>query len=195
MIAFLSGQIQSMQENNVVIDVSGVGYKVHMPASEITGLGKIGDKTGLHIHTHVREDALILFGFVEEQSISMFELLISVSGIGPKLALTMLSSMSAQILQVILSDGDHVSLTRIPGIGKKTSQRIILELKDKSKKLPMASAVSKNNASLLGDLSSAISNLGYRPKEIQKALKAIEPSIKADKSLTDLLTEALQHIQ
>lgn len=185
MIAFLTGQLQMKNLRNVTILVSGVGYRVAMSLADLSSLGEIGETVALHIHTHVREDALELYGFLSQDSLVCFEQLISVSGIGPKMALNILSGTETSELTQVISTGDVAQLTRIPGIGPKMAQRLILELKDKM--VPTASGV-------LVDLRSAILNLGYKSAQVDKAVKSVEHLAKQNKSLSELVREALRGI-
>ena len=126
MIAHLRGQILSKSPNAVVIDCNGVGYELAISVATFSDLGKEGSEAKLHVHTHVREDALSLFGFSEVAEKRLFEKLLTISGIGPKLAITVLSGISAERLVGAIRGGDHATLTKIPGIGKKTAERVVL---------------------------------------------------------------------
>jgi Holliday junction DNA helicase RuvA len=163
-----------------------------MPLFDLSTLGEPGSQVQVHIHTHVREDALELFGFLSEEGLECFERLTSVSGIGPKMALGVLSAMRPDDLGSIIGSGDYQALTRIPGIGLKTAQRLVLELKDKMVANPLTFWAS---SSVLGDLRSAIANLGYKAAQIDKAVKSVEHLAKANKPLGDLVREALREIQ
>lgn len=131
MIAHLRGVLLEKHPNQAIVDVGGVGYELTIPVSTFTTLPDVGGETKLRVHTHVREDALTLFGFATREEKALFEKLISVSGIGPKLAVTVLSGLAASELINAIRSGDVHSLVRIPGIGKKTAERLILELKEK----------------------------------------------------------------
>ncbi len=172
MIGHLRGRLLRKRPQEVVIDVAGVGYRVQIPLSTFYRLGEPGADAALHVHTHVREEALLLFGFLSEQEQSLFELLISVSGVGPKVALAVLSGIEADELSAALSAGDVVRLTRIPGVGKKTAERLVLELRDK---LPAGSAPSGTPASsasaVKDDALSALANLGYARAPAERALE------------------------
>ncbi|MDA0713174.1 MAG: Holliday junction branch migration protein RuvA, partial [bacterium] len=144
----------------------------------------------LFIHTHVREDALELYGFLTEASMILFEQLIGVSGVGPKLALTLLSGMDAAQLSRVLISGDFIALTRVPGIGQKTAQRLVLELKDRlEKKAVIDNFTSGHGNLLLADLRSAILNLGYKSAIVEKAVKSVE-SLANDGITLELLVKA-----
>src|SRR5947199_3777038 len=131
MIAFLRGRLISKRPNQAIVDVAGVGYDVAITVPTFSELPGDGGEVSLHIHTHVREDAIALFGFLRAEEKQLFERLISVSGIGPKLAITVLSGMSFSAAVAAIRGNDLVALTRIPGVGKKTAERMVLELRDK----------------------------------------------------------------
>src|SRR5688572_32842748 len=131
MIAFLRGTVLDKQPNLIIVDVHGVGYEIHVPLSTYYDVGDTGREVGLRIHTHVREDALQLYGFLTALEQQLFERLIGISGIGPKLAVAVLSGMDPRDLLLSVQRGDVARLTSIPGVGKKTSERIVLELKDR----------------------------------------------------------------
>ena len=179
MIAQLRGRIVEKQPNRIVVDVNGVGYDVSVPLSTFYGLGDSGADIALRIHTHVREDALLLYGFATRLEQELFERLISVSGIGPKLALAVLSGIEPADLITAIHHADLARLTAIPGVGKKTSERIVLELKDRLPKIDHASAPDGSSiqpSALRDDVLSALMNLGYhRPL----AEKAVDAAIKA----------------
>ena len=177
MIAHLRGRLLEKHPNRVIIDVQGVGYEALVPLSTFYGLADRGEETSLRIHTHVREDALVLYGFATRLELQLFERLISVSGIGPKLALAVLSGIEPNDLVTAIKQNDIARLTGIPGIGKKTAERIGLELKDK-----MAAFVpADTSASALGvsggesmrtDVLSALINLGYHRPLAERAADA-----------------------
>ena len=176
MIGFLRGRIADKQLNTLIVDVQGVGYEVHVPLSTFYDAGEQGAEITLRIHTHVREDALQLYGFLTELERQLFERLISVSGIGPKLAIAVLSGMDSRDLLACVQRGDVARLTGIPGIGKKTAERIVLELRDRLAQLPGAAPVDVapvNGADRVrGDLLSALQNLGYHRPQAEKAVDA-----------------------
>jgi Holliday junction DNA helicase RuvA len=178
-IAYLRGQILSKSPNAVVLDCNGVGYELAISVTTYTELGDLGAEARLHVHTHVREDALLLFGFAEPTEKRLFEKLLTISGIGPKLAITVLSGISADRLVGAIRSGDHATLTKIPGIGKKTAERVVLELKDKLDDLAGFTAAGEIVRPSLGataeDVLSALVNLGY-PRPI--AQKAVESAAK-----------------
>ena len=174
MIALLRGRLAEKHPNRVVVDVNGVGYDVQVPLSTFYGLGEAGDNVNLKVHTHVREDTLSLFGFSTELELQLFEQLIGVSGIGPRLALAVLSGIEPKDLVQAIGKGDIGRLTGIPGVGKKTAERITLELKDR---LPKVFAVELEAdgspaADMRGDLLSALVNLGYHRNLAERAVDA-----------------------
>ncbi len=181
MIAHLRGQIFSKSPSAVVVDCGGVGYELAISVATYTELGDPGAATALHVHTHVREDALQLFGFHHLTEKRLFEKLLTISGIGPKLAITVLSGVAAERLVTAIRSGDHGTLTKIPGIGKKTAERVVLELKDKLDDLVGASTpaaaerATPSLSAVADDVLSALTNLGY-PRPV--ALKAVEAASK-----------------
>jgi Holliday junction DNA helicase RuvA len=174
MIGFLRGRIADKTPNTLIVDVQGVGYEVHVPLSTFYDAGDIGAEITLRIYTHVREDTLQLYGFLTELERHLFERLIGISGIGPKLAIAVLSGMDPRELVASVQRGDVARLTGIPGIGKKTSERIVLELRDRLAQLPggaPADAAPSNGADRVrGDLLSALQNLGYHRPQAEKAI-------------------------
>ena len=187
MIGHLSGRLVQKQPSRLVIDVHGVGYEVHVPLSTFYGLGETGSDVSLRVHTHVREDVLALFGFATALELQLFGRLIAISGVGPRLALAVLSGIEPPDLVRAVRSGDVVRLTRIPGVGKKTAERIGLELKDR---LPPGIDVEpgEDEAPDAGgdpraDVLSALLNLGYhRPlaeRAVTSALKVGDSSFEA----------------
>ncbi len=177
MIAHLRGKLLAKYPNQAIVEAGGVGYDVNISVPTFSSLPDVGNEVALFIHMHVREDALALYGFLQTADKTLFEKLLSVSGIGPKLANTILSGMpeTSQIVGAIRS-GDLARLTRIPGVGKKTAERMVLELRDK---FPMVGAEEKPRAAatpVREDVTSALINLGYKPGEVEKALSAIASS-------------------
>jgi Holliday junction DNA helicase RuvA len=176
MIGLLRGRIADKQPNTLIVDVQGVGYEVHVPLSTFYDAGDTGAEITLRIYTHVREDALLLYGFLTELERQLFEKLIGISGIGPKLAIAVLSGMDPRELMTSVQRGDVARLTGIPGVGKKTSERIVLELRDRLAQLP--GAVPADAAPIDGgdrvrsDLLSALQNLGYHRPQAEKAIDA-----------------------
>ena len=177
MIALLRGAIVEKHPNQVIVDAGGVGYDVQIPISTYTSLPNAGAVVSLRIHTHVREDALLLYGFATGEEKLVFEQLISVSGIGPKLAITVLSGLATPDLVAAIRASDIARLIRIPGVGKKTAERIALELKDKLKVLdgggrasaPMEPVTTRS--ALEGDVLSALENLGCSRAAAEEGLR------------------------
>lgn len=181
MIAHIQGKVLSKSPAAVIIDCGGVGYELAISVTTYTELGEPGASAALHVHTHVREDAILLFGFHELTEKRLFEKLLTISGIGPKLAVTVLSGIAPERLVTAIRSGDHGTLTKVPGIGKKTAERVVLELKDKLEDLaglaPVASATPAQPplSAVAEDVLSALTNLGYTRAS---ALKAIESASK-----------------
>jgi Holliday junction DNA helicase RuvA len=177
MIAFLRGRVLEKQPSRVIVDVAGVGYDVSVPLSTFYTAGEPGADIALRIHTHVREDQLALYGFATSLEITIFERLIGVSGIGPRLALAVLSGIEPRDLAAAIERGDLARLTRIPGVGKKTAERIVVELRDR---LPKAVAGVADRAAppapadvRRDELGSALANLGYDRRATDKVLDAV----------------------
>ena len=172
MIAHLRGRLVRKSPNQAVIECCGVGYDVAISVATFTMLPAEGAEAALHIHTHVREDQIALFGFAEPAEKRLFEKLLTISGIGPKLAITVLSGISAERLVTAIRGQDHATLTRIPGIGRKTAERVVLELKDKLDDMAVAPVVDGVAAGPAGDdVLSAMVNLGYPRPVAQKAME------------------------
>ena len=177
MIAHIAGKLIQKQPNAVIVDVGGVGYELTVPLSTFYDLGEVGTDVALRAYTYVREDALQLFGFRTEREKQLFLLLTSVSGIGPKLAITLLSGMSADDLIRAIRDNSLARLTNVPGVGKKTAERLVVELRDKVAKLsiaaqtePMQSDYAPVANALSDDVVSALVNLGYQKAAAEKAV-------------------------
>ena len=198
MIGFLRGRVLEKQPNRVLVDVNGVGYEVTVPLSTFYDVGDEGAEVSLRVHTHVREDALQLYGFLTLLERQMFERLIAVSGIGPKLAIAVLSGLETRDLVVAVQRADVARLTGIPGVGKKTAERIVLELKEKLTHIavPAAAGVKPQAADadrLRGDLLSALQNLGYHRTDAERAIDAVlEQS--TGRTLESALKDALRRL-
>ena len=194
MIAYLHGRILDKQPNRIIVDVAGVGYDVSVPLSTFYGLGDAGSDIALRIHTHVREDALSLYGFATKLEQELFERLIAISGIGPKVALAVLSGIEPPELIRAIERGDLARLTAIPGVGKKTSERIVLEMKDRLPSVHAATTVEEGSrpSALRDDVLSALMNLGYhRPlaeKSVDSAIKTV-PEGDFERTLKQALRE------
>ena len=171
MIGQLRGRLAEKRPNQVLVDVGGVGYLVQVPLSTYAALGELHTEVTLLIHTHVREDALALFGFVSAREKHFFELLISASGVGPALALKILSGMSVDELVPAIRGGDLVRLTKIPGVGRKTAERIVVELKDKLEAVTIETEkpAAASPAGIEADVVSALVNLGYDARAAEDA--------------------------
>jgi len=180
MIAHIRGRLLSKHPNQAIVEAAGVGYDVTISVPTFSDLPAPGGEVALHIHTHVREDALALYGFLRQSEKQIFEKLISVSGIGPKLAITILSGMPADEMAGAIRGNDVAKLTRIPGIGRKTAERMVLELRDKLPKealgepatLPAITPVEE-------DVLSALMNLGYQRAAAERALTSVSRNGKA----------------
>jgi Holliday junction DNA helicase RuvA len=180
MIAHLRGKLLVKHPNQAIVETAGVGYEVTISIPTFSGLPAAGSEIALHIHTHVREDQIALYGFLQLAEKHLFEKLLTVSGIGPKLAITILSGMPADDMVGAIRGNDVARLTRIPGIGRKTAERMVLELRDK---LPPASSgpqvVAPSMTAIEEDVLSALLNLGYQRVAAEKALAATAKAGKA----------------
>jgi holliday junction DNA helicase RuvA len=194
-IAQISGTLAQKIPGEIIIDVGGVGYQVLIPLNVFYRLPEIGAPVTLQIHTHVREDALQLFGFQDVAEKQVFLLLIGVSGIGPKLAVNILSGIPAEELARALKEGDQVRLVGIPGVGKKLAERMIVELKDKFATLSPAgveSAKPEIGSQVMHDAVSALVNLGYKRPEAEKAVREVLRN--GDRSLENVLKDTLRRL-
>jgi Holliday junction DNA helicase RuvA len=191
MIAHLRGTLLAKHPNQAIVEVHGVGYDVAISVPTFTEMPAAGAEVALHIHTHVREDALSLYGFLRLAEKQLFEKLLTVSGIGPKLAITILSGMPVDEMVGAIRGGDLARLTRIPGIGKKTAERMVLELRDKLPALTGASEASVSPANPVEeDVISALVNLGYQRAAADKALLTARGG-KSPQTFEALFREAL----
>jgi len=173
MIAHLRGKLLGKHPNQVVIETGGVGYDVTISVPTFTELSQVGTEVALHIYTHVREDTLALYGFGRPEEKQLFEKLLTVSGIGPKLAITILSGMQADEMVAAIRGSDVARLTRIPGIGKKTAERMVLELRDKLPAQGADAVTAIPSLTAVGeDVLSALVNLGYQQAAAEKAVTA-----------------------
>jgi Holliday junction DNA helicase RuvA len=194
MIGYLKGTVQLADVDAVIVVCGGVGYRVLLPLPDLARLSRPGSEAELFIHTHVREDAIVLFGFTARDGLALFERLLSVSGVGAKTALALLSGLDADALVRAIAEGDEARLTKIPGVGKKTAQRIILELADKLAKQSLSSVTSGKAAGPVDDLRSALANLGYKAPQIERALQKLKPLVESGADLSALVREALKHM-
>jgi len=199
MIASLTGRLAFKAPTYLVLEVHGVGYEVFIPLSTYYGLPNLSDSTSLSVHTHVREDAIQLFGFLTSQEKDAFVLLTSVSGVGPKLALSVLSALPVSDLVSAIHAGDVEKLTTVPGIGHKSASRLVLELKDKVEKLYLGLASASKSPrqgedATFDDALSALVNLGYRPQDAKEALKQVKKSNAESIVLKDMIRESLKEL-
>jgi Holliday junction DNA helicase RuvA len=192
MIGQLRGRLTDKRPNQVMVDVGGVGYLVAVPLSTYAALGDLHAEVTLLIHTHVREDALALYGFLSSREKHFFELLLGASGVGPSLALKILSGMTVEELVPAIRSGDVVRLTKIPGVGRKTAERIVVELKDKLEAITVAEEkVQASKAGVEADVISALTNLGYDGRLAESAVAEGKRAVGAA-SFEKLLKAALQ---
>lgn len=197
MFAYIKGMFEEKGNNYVVIDVGGVGYKIFMSNMAMAALGETGNVVKVHTHYYVREDNISLYGFASKEELKMFELLISVSGVGAKSAISMLSAISPSDFAMAIISDDVTKLKKVPGIGAKTAQRIILELKDKLKNEEMAETSGEevtNFVSKTEDTDEAIAALqilGYAKKDIEKVLSQIDLS---GMSTQDIIKVGLKYL-
>ena len=199
MIALLTGRLAFKAPTHLTLDVQGVGYEVFIPLSTYYDLPNVHDSLTLSIHTHVREDAIQLFGFSTPHEKDAFVLLMSVSGIGPKSALGILSALPVSDLVSAIQSGDVDKLETVPGIGKKSAGRLVLELKDKLTKLhpaltPPDAHIVKGRDDTFDDALSALTNLGYRSSDAKEALKAAQQSRPGPLTLQELIRESLKNL-
>jgi Holliday junction DNA helicase RuvA len=193
MIGQLRGKLAEKRPNQVLVDVGGVGYVVLVPLSTFAALGELHTEVTLLIHTHVREDALSLYGFVSSREKHLFELLLSASGVGPSLALKILSGMSVDELVPAIRGSDLGRLTKIPGVGRKTAERMVVELKDKLEAvvIEVERPAASSPAGVEADVVSALVNLGYETRAAEKAVEEAHKETGAG-NFEKLLRGALQ---
>ncbi len=190
MIAGLHGKLESLGSDWAIINVNGIAFQVYMPTSTLSTLSTVGEEIRLHTHLHLREDNATLYGFVSTDELKLFQTLISVSGLGPKLALAMLSAMSVDQLTMAIATGSTDLLTNVPGIGKKMAHRLILELKEKIG----AGWITTPGVQLAEestDVLTALTALGYSASEASRAVASLPPS--SDLSLEERIKQALQY--
>jgi len=186
MIGSIRGKIILKTEKSIIVEVSGIGYKINISLDTLSKIQKQKGEVFFFIHTHVREDVLDLYGFLEHQELKFFEMLINVSGIGPKGALAILGITSLDTLRRAISTGDTSYLTKVSGIGKKTAEKIVIELRDKLKN---SSGEEKDNTSLQGELDAleALKSLGYSQNEAREALKKTSPDSNTNAKIREAL--------
>jgi Holliday junction DNA helicase RuvA len=194
MIGQLRGRLAEKRPNQVLVDVGGVGYVVLVPLSTFAALGELHTEVTLLIHTHVREDALSLYGFVSSREKHLFELLISASGVGPSLALKILSGMSVDELVPAIRGNDLARLTKIPGVGRKTGERMVVELKDKLEAVVIEAErpAASSPAGVEADVVSALVNLGYDARVAEKTVQEAREESGGAANFEKLLRAALQ---
>ena len=190
MIACLYGKLESLGSDWAIINVGGIGFQVYMPTSTLSTLGTIGEEVKLHTHLHLKEDNATLYGFTSPDELRLFQALIGVSGLGPKLALAMLSAMDVDKLTMAIATGSADLLTMVPGIGKKMANRLILELKERIGvgwvTTPAAQLAEENT-----DVLAALTSLGYSVAEATRAVASLPPA--SELSLEEKIKQALQY--
>lgn len=201
MYSYIKGELAEVNTDHIVIDVGGIGYMIYIPAQSLNYLPGIGEMLKVHTYLYMREDAMILYGFLTKDDLEMFKLLITVSGIGPKGGLAVLSTLSSDDLRFAVLSGDSKAISKAPGIGSKTAQRVIIDLKDK---LSLEDAFEKklehenekinvsSNSQVKNDAVMALNALGYSSTESLKAVSKVE--ITDDMDVEDVLKAALKHM-
>jgi holliday junction DNA helicase RuvA len=179
MIAHLRGKLISKEPGQAIVEAGGVGYDVVISVPTFTALPSLGAESSLHIYTQVSDDQIALFGFLEREEKRLFERLITVNGVGPKLAIKMLSGLSAERTVQAIRSQDHAQLTRIPGVGKKLAERLVLELKDKLDDFAVAPTRATVQGAAVDDVLSALTNLGYQRPAAEKAIEQAAAKEKA----------------
>jgi holliday junction DNA helicase RuvA len=193
MIGQLRGRLEDKRPNQVLVDVAGVGYRVQIPLSTFAALGELHSEVTLLVHTHLREDQIALYGFLTSREKHLFELLLSASGVGPNLALRILSGMSVDDLVPAIRAGDLAKLVGIPGIGRKTAERIVVELRDRLAVLEAPTAERPSRAPVEDDVASALVNLGYDRRAVEKAIREARATGAPD--FASLASSALQRLE
>lgn len=188
MIASLRGQIKAIRKGMLIVEVGGVGYGIHVPPSLLEDGCDIGRMIDLHTHLHVRENEIALYGFASVEELELFELLLGVTGIGPRTALAIVSTFAPETLRAVIAQGNALALTRIPGVGRKTAQRLLVELKEK---VGFAGETATANVPSPADVEviNALTALGYSLAEAQSAVAALPPEAK---SLDERILAALR---
>ncbi len=196
MISYVRGMLDHKEPNYVIVDVNGIGYEVFIPLSTYQELPAVGDQVKLHTHHHVREDAAHLYGFLSSEEREVFELVLSISGVGAKVALSILSSLSVDRFRSAVVQGDMKTLTKIPGIGKKSAERMVLELKDKIGKIHIDEEMVRliGVAESSNDAVAALLNLGAGQSAAEYAVYRAERLLGEDAEIQDVVTQALKLI-
>ncbi|MBQ2116828.1 MAG: Holliday junction branch migration protein RuvA [Lachnospiraceae bacterium] len=198
MYAYIKGEIVDLSEDNVVIECNNIGYNIHVPASMIARLPGVGSTVKIYTYTSVKEDSFNLFGFLSKDELEMFKLLITVSGIGPKGALSIISEMGVNELRLAIISGDSKTISKAPGIGKKSAERIIIDLRNKvdivseqdNENVPIMNAFTNSDAK--NDAIEALTSLGYSPTEALKAVRQLNITDEMDSGM--ILKQALKII-
>jgi Holliday junction DNA helicase RuvA len=195
-IARLTGVVEEKQDGAAVLDVNGVGYLIRLSAPSLAALPPRGERATLRIHTHVREDALDLYGFATEEEQEVFRALVDVKGVGPRAAQNILSGIEPRDLAQAVAHGDVARLTKVPGVGKKTAERLVVELKEKLLALARAAGPARGRAAggILEQLAQALAGLGYKPAQAEEAAQALRDSVEG-RTLEELLREALKRMR
>ena len=198
MYAYIKGSLEEKLKDSIVVETGGIGYKIYVSEQTMDKLGELGEKVKIYTHYHVREDSISLYGFLSNEELKMFELLIQVSGIGAKTAIVMLSNISPSEFAIAVISNDIKTLTKIPGVGSKSAQRIVLELKDK---LKTEDAISKNTEDLPTDntvdnekveeATQALQILRYNKGEVKKVIEKLKVK---DLSIEDIIKQALKQL-
>ncbi|MGF0017229.1 Holliday junction branch migration protein RuvA [Sporofaciens sp. SGI.106] len=200
MISYIRGELSVIEENRIIVDVGGVGYGIFMPGQSIRYLPAVGNEVKIHTYLHVKEDMMQLFGFLTRDDMEVFKLIISVSGIGPKGGLSILSQLSADELRFAVFSGDAKAISAAPGIGKKTAEKLILDLKDKLKLEDVLergedttpSVTAQTDMGIQSDAVQALTALGYGSAEALKAVKKV--TITEEMQVEDVLKQALKNM-
>lgn len=196
MMEYIKGILSESSPTKTIIETGGIGYRIHIPLSNYGKLPKLGTAICLYLSTVIREDSHKNYGFLTSAERDLFETLIDVSGIGPKTALALLGHLEPADLEIAISSSDITSICKVPGIGKKTAERLIVEMRDKVQKNSLSSMISftKVEKSITNDALSALINLGYQPIQAQKTLQNILKNQEKEPSLTELITAALKQL-
>jgi len=187
MITGIEGKLQSKSATGVIIKVGGISISVQMPSSALSTLGNVGDKVQIFTHLQLREDSISLYGFATEEEVETFRILLTVTGVGPKVALSVLSAMNPGQLALAISSGNTDMLCHIPGVGKKTASRLLLELKDKIAGIELGAPAAEGN-----ELTAALLGLGYSPSEVTSSIAALPSS--PELTIEEKIRLALQHL-
>ncbi len=200
MIAWLKGTLIEKRVDEIILNVGGVGYRIHVPLSTYYTLPENGNEVALRVYTHVREDQISLYGFADEMEREWFQHLIRISGIGPRLAINILSGISSEDLKLAIASGDATRLQAIPGIGKKMAARMVVELRELYPSLTgeaqgVSAPLPESSATLFTDAVSALMNLGFKPQESSKTVRKILSDSPENPMLKDVIKVALKSLQ